>query len=420
MAGLAGYTGCPEEMIVIGAGMDGVMDTLTRMFLEPGDSTFIPIPTFSYYEILTTMAGATPQFVPRGPDFGIPEEMPKEMKMAFLCSPNNPTGNAAAEEEVRAIAESTDAIVFLDEAYVEFADKSLLSLVKEYDNLIVGRTMSKAFGLAGMRLGYAVAPEWIADQYRRAAPPFFGVTCASVAAGVAALSDLEYMRSSVDKIKSERLRLQKATGSHPLPGQLPVPGDGRDVECRGRALLPKGIIIRDCRSFRGAGEHHVRVTVGTPDRERSIPRRLAGDMRIALTGTPGTGKTTVAGLLPYRVIDINVLVKEGLNLGVDPQRGCLEADMDRLEQRLKELDDDRIAVLEGHFSHHFADWAIVLRLEPSELKSGCRSGDIPRRRSGRTWKQRRWMSSWLSPWSSAAAWTRSIPPAARRRRWRSW
>ena len=76
----------------------------------------------------------------------------------------------------------------------------------------------------------------------------------------------------------------------------------------------------------------------------------------------------MAGLLPYRVIDINVLVKEGLNLGVDPQRCCLEADMDRLEQRLKELDDDRITVLEGHFSHHFADWAIVLRLEPSELK----------------------------------------------------
>ncbi len=91
-------------------------------------------------------------------------------------------------------------------------------------------------------------------------------------------------------------------------------------------------------------------------------------MRIALTGTPGTGKTTVAGLLPHRVIDINVLVKEGFNLGVDPLRGCLEADMDRLEQRLKELDDDRIAVLEGHFAHHFADWAIVLRLEPSVLR----------------------------------------------------
>lgn len=93
-------------------------------------------------------------------------------------------------------------------------------------------------------------------------------------------------------------------------------------------------------------------------------------MQIALTGTPGTGKTTVAALLPYRVIDINALVKEGLNLGVDPDRGCLEADVDALEQRLKEMDTDaeEITILEGHFSHLFADWAIVLRLSPKVLR----------------------------------------------------
>jgi adenylate kinase len=81
-------------------------------------------------------------------------------------------------------------------------------------------------------------------------------------------------------------------------------------------------------------------------------------MQIALTGTPGTGKTTVAAILPYRIIDINALVREGLNLGMDPKRGCLEADMDALEQRLKEMDTDigEITILEGHFSHYFADW----------------------------------------------------------------
>lgn len=106
-------------------------------------------------------------------------------------------------------------------------------------------------------------------------------------------------------------------------------------------------------------------------------------MRIALTGTPGTGKSTVAALLPYRVIDINALVKDGLNLGVDPERGCLEADMDGLEERLGELDyvgacnatvdandpdAHKITIIEGHISHHFADSAIVLRLNPSELR----------------------------------------------------
>jgi adenylate kinase len=103
-------------------------------------------------------------------------------------------------------------------------------------------------------------------------------------------------------------------------------------------------------------------------------------MQIALTGTPGTGKTTVARLLPYRVIDINALVREGLNLGTDPERGCLEADMDALALRLKEMDSDTdadsagstdnrdISILEGHFSHFFADWAIVLRLAPEVLR----------------------------------------------------
>ncbi len=91
-------------------------------------------------------------------------------------------------------------------------------------------------------------------------------------------------------------------------------------------------------------------------------------MRIALTGTPGTGKTTVARLLPYPVLDINSLVKGGMNLGIDPVRGCLDADMDALAEHLAAIDSEETIVLEGHFSHHFADWSIVLRLHPSALR----------------------------------------------------
>ena len=264
MAGLAGYTGFPEEMIVIGAGMDGVMDTLTRLFLEEGDRTFIPTPTFSYYEILTFLNGAKPVFSQRGEEFEVPMNIPADTKMAFLCSPNNPTGNVTDEKEVRALLESTDAIVFLDEAYVEFAEQSLAMLVKEYDNLVVGRTLSKAFGLAGMRLGYALAPQWIADQYRRAAPPFFGISCASTAAGVAALSDIPFMHNSVEKIRMERKRLQGATNSHPSQANFLYIETDVASNLFVERFLARGIIIRDCRSFRGAGEHHARVTVGTP------------------------------------------------------------------------------------------------------------------------------------------------------------
>ena len=262
--GLAKYTGFPEEMIVIGAGMDGVMDTLTRLFLEKGDRTFIPTPTFSYYEILTVLADAEPLFSPRGPDFQIEETVPKDVKMAFLCSPNNPTGNVLKEDELRNLLESTEAVVFLDEAYVEFAEGSLAELVNRYENLVVGRTLSKAFGLAGMRLGYALMPEWMAEEYRRAAPPFFGISCASVAAGVAALRDLDYMNQSVNRIRIERERLQKEIKSHPSQGNFLYLKTEEPSDSFAEKFLQKGVIIRDCRSFRGAGEHHVRVTVGTP------------------------------------------------------------------------------------------------------------------------------------------------------------
>jgi histidinol-phosphate aminotransferase len=244
------------------------MDTMTRLFIDKGDRTLIYTPTFSYYEILTTLCGATPLFVPRGPGFeistGISADIPADVKMVFICTPNNPTGNLTTEVDVKRILESTEAIVFLDEAYVEFADRSLLDLVRKYDNLVVGRTLSKAFGLAGLRLGYAVAPEWIADQYRRAAPPFFGVTCASVAAGVAALSDLDYMQRSVDEIRKERERLHKETGSHPSQANFLYVETAEPSEIVTEKFQQKGIIVRDCRSFRGAGDHHIRVSVGTP------------------------------------------------------------------------------------------------------------------------------------------------------------
>ncbi len=262
---LSSYTGYPPEMLILGAGMDGVMDTLTRLFLEKGDRTFIPIPTFSYYEILTRLCGAEPQFVERGPKFDVPREIPQGIKMAFICSPNNPTGNTISEKDLRQMIESTDGIVFLDEAYADFADQSLLGTIKDYDNLIVGKTMSKAFGLAGLRLGYAIAPVWIADQYRRAAPPFFGITNASVAAGIGALGDLDHMRRSVAMIRSERERLRREIVSHPSQANFLYIETAEPSDVVVEKFLRKGIIIRDCRSFRGAGEHHVRVTVGTPE-----------------------------------------------------------------------------------------------------------------------------------------------------------
>jgi len=109
--------------------MDGIFDTIMRLFISPGTESIIPVPTFSYYEIATLAMGKT-GFVDREPDFNIDPEkiidkVNKETRMIFLCSPNNPSGNSIPEKDARKILESVDTIVFIDEAYVEFADTVL-------------------------------------------------------------------------------------------------------------------------------------------------------------------------------------------------------------------------------------------------------------------------------------------------------
>ncbi len=258
---LSRYTGSPAESIVTGAGMDEIITTACRIFLGPSDKAAIPYPTYSLYALAAQLCGAAPLYYPRRDDFSV-DEIPCGAKMAFICSPNNPTANALSEESVRAMLESTDAVVFLDEAYAEFAGKSLEGLVREYDNLIVGRTLSKAFGLAGLRLGYALAPPWIAELYRRVAP-LFSVTSLSLAAGVAALQDLEWMHGCVQRIAAERERMRRR-----LPGAYPSQANFLYVRTEGGSkdvaeqLLENGIIVRDCSSFSGCGEHCLRVTVG--------------------------------------------------------------------------------------------------------------------------------------------------------------
>jgi histidinol-phosphate aminotransferase len=259
------YTGFPEENIVVGAGMDEIITTNARLFLGRSDKALIPVPTYNLYGLAVRLCGARPVYQPRLPGFEVSKEITKDAKMIFLCTPNNPTGNSISEETVRAIADITDGIVFLDEAYAEFAKKSLLNIVKEHDNIAVGRTLSKAFGLAGLRLGYAVVPSWIAEQYRRVAP-LFSISSFSLAAGEAALRDLKHMRQNVSKIVSERERMHcRIEGANPSQGNfLYIETPIRSAEITD-CLLRRGIVVRDCSSMPGAGGNHIRVTVGTPE-----------------------------------------------------------------------------------------------------------------------------------------------------------
>lgn len=279
-SGLSEYTGYPVNNIVVsGNGMDGILDTMMRLFMSEGAETVIPIPTFSYYEIATLANGGKPVFVKRDRNFEISHRdilsrVNSNTKMIFLCSPNNPSGNVIREEEVRKILDKTNAIVFIDEAYVDFAETGLSGLVKEHENLIVGRTFSKAFGLAGMRLGYAIVPDWLSREYMKVMTPF-SVDVLSIAGGIAALGDAKYIKKSIVTVKNGREQLTSGleTICKVYPSEANfimidvVPRTSAEV-CE--KLLRMGIIVRDCTSFRGAGESLIRISVGTQEQNRKV------------------------------------------------------------------------------------------------------------------------------------------------------
>ncbi|MBP1908155.1 histidinol-phosphate transaminase [Methanolobus bombayensis] len=272
------YTGLPAENICAsGPGMDGLLDNMMRVLIEPGDEVVIPTPTFSYYEISARANGATAVHVAPGEGLefdvnSIKEAITDRTKVVFLCSPNNPTGMLTSEEDVRSLIESTKGLVFVDEAYVEFADKSLSKLVLEYDNLIIGRTFSKAFGLAGLRIGYGLMPAWLKAQYMKIATPF-NVSLPAIMAGMAALSDSEYLEKSISMTVEGRKYLTENIPFKVYDSQANFilvdvsPLIARDVS---ESLLKKGIIVRDCRSFKNAGESLIRVTVGTRGQNEKV------------------------------------------------------------------------------------------------------------------------------------------------------
>ncbi|WP_094228070.1 histidinol-phosphate transaminase [Methanolobus psychrotolerans] len=275
---ISAYTGLPAENICAsGPGMDGLLDNLMRLLIIPGDEVVLPTPTFSYYEIAARANGAVAVHVAPGNELAfdvnvIKAAISERTKVVFLCSPNNPTGKLMDEVDVRDILGSTKGLVFVDEAYVEFADSNLSHLVMEYDNLIIGRTFSKVFGLAGLRIGYGLMPSWLKVRYMKIATPF-NVSYPAVMAGVAALSDKAYLEESISFTREGRVFLTENIPYKVFDSQANfvlvdvAPQLAMDVA---ESLLRKGIIVRDCRSFKNAGNSLIRVTVGTQEQNKKV------------------------------------------------------------------------------------------------------------------------------------------------------
>lgn len=283
---LAEYLGVPDQHIVVSHGSNELINLLWHIFLSVGDNIICCPPTFSLYTFITTFCGAYVIEVPRAVDYevdvdAVMQALTPETKLIVLCSPNNPTGNVVSEEDMLALLD-TGRIVMVDEAYVEFADdpKGFAHLVSRHRNLVVMRTFSKWAGLAGLRIGYGIFPEWIVSYMRRAQCPF-EVNLAGHIAAIETLKHLDYTLDKVRLIVEERERLFKLLSSYPYLEPIPSQGnfiltrvDEDEVKMQQirKAVEPYGIMLR---YFNHPYlRNYVRLTVGKPEHTDMIERAL--------------------------------------------------------------------------------------------------------------------------------------------------
>lgn len=213
-AELAKYVGVDASNIVVGSGSDELIDLTFRLFLEPGDKVVNCTPTFGMYSVNTEICGGKVVSIPRYKDFAIDvhtieDKMDRRTKIIVIASPNNPDGSITPPMDILRLLR-TGAIVLVDEAYFEFTNGvTLAKEVIENSNLIVVRTFSKWAGLAGLRVGYGIFPQKIADRIRAIKPPY-NVNIAAQIAVLESMKDLPYLRKNVALIRKEKDRMYKA------------------------------------------------------------------------------------------------------------------------------------------------------------------------------------------------------------------
>ncbi|HIH61578.1 MAG TPA: histidinol-phosphate transaminase [Methanobacteriales archaeon] len=275
---IADYSGAsPNQIIVGGDGADEIIDLLGKTFMDPGSEFIVPLPSYMYYEYTLRPYGARPVYAKWDMEENtvdtdsVIESINDRTRLIFLCTPNNPTGGLISEDNIIRILESTSALVVVDEAYFEFAGISNIKLLEDYENLLILRTFSKAMGLAGMRIGYGISNTRIIDYMHRV-KPVFSLTRLSHVAALATLSDKDYIKKSVNfSIKSreylyskllqvDKIRVLKSYANYLL---MDVRETGMNAGQLTDELLKRGVIVRDCTSFKGLDEYWIRVSVGT-------------------------------------------------------------------------------------------------------------------------------------------------------------
>ena len=256
---LAHYAGVRADEVVIGCGSDDILDSAIRAFAEPGDTLAFPNPTFGMLPIWAQMNGLVAI-----PAVGIDALLGARARVTYLCSPNNPTGIALTRAEIARVVERAAGIVILDEAYAEFSSDGWLGEAPAHPRLIVARTMSKAFGLAGLRVGYATGAANTVLQIEKARGPYMVNAAAERAALAALRDDLEWVRTHIEAAKESRARFATqlgAAGIASIPSSanfifVPVP----DAEAIAATMRAGGVAVRPFANVEGIGDG-VRITV---------------------------------------------------------------------------------------------------------------------------------------------------------------
>lgn len=262
------YVGYEPKNITVGNGSSELLDLCVKTFVDKDETILSLDPTFSMYSIYAQVFSAKYIGAKAEEDFKVNvDSIIKDIKennpkLIILCNPNNPTGSVLTKEEVRKIVKSTDALIALDEAYMEFGDESLIDEVMDYDNLLIVKTVSKAFSLAGIRMGYIVANEDIITSIEKVRAPY-NLNSLSTYIATEALRQKERMFDYVKKIKGEREKIYKALvdlGVKAYASGANFVFFKSDIDNLQKKLVDKDVLIR---KFSGKLDGYYRVSVGT-------------------------------------------------------------------------------------------------------------------------------------------------------------
>ncbi len=278
---IAEVLGVPADWIIVGNGSDDLLNLLVRACADDAARPIVyPTPTYVLYRTLAAVQPATVVEVPYPDDFQFPlkELVAAQGAITFVASPNSPSGHVVALADLRALAQQASGLVVVDEAYIDFAEGSALSLVQEFDNVIVLRTLSKGYSLAGLRLGFGVAnPALLAELFK--VKDSYNVDAIAIALGTAAIRDQAYKNACVNQIKASRTALTKELrqlGFKVLDSHgnfvLATPPQG-NAEQLYLALKEQGILVRYFNQPRL--DNKLRISVGTEEQNHALIAALS-------------------------------------------------------------------------------------------------------------------------------------------------